>query len=352
MPADKKIMCPDCDGAVDGLDRRGFLLASAATAGALGLWSVPRGDAAPTPKSATETLVKTLFDKLSAKQKQVVCFDWDHVHKQRGLLRTHVSNNWNITEPHVASDFYTKEQQAIVRDIFKSVFSTDWHQRLFKQLKDDSGGDWGEGQSIALFGKPGEGKFEFVMTGRHMTMRADGNTEKHVAMGGPIFHGHAASGFHEKVGHPGNVFWHQALAANKVYQMLGGKQQKQALVTGRRPREWQVPLQGTKGKFPGIPVAELSKDQREGLQKVLLLLIEPYRKEDQDEVLACLKAQGGLEACALAFYQDGDLGNDTQWDNWRIEGPSFVWYFRGEPHVHIWINVADDASVKLNSRNL
>ena len=82
----------------------------------------------------------------------------------------------------------------------------------------------------------------------------------------------------------------------------------------------------------------------------LTSLIEPYRKEDQDEVLECLKKQGGLEACSLAFYKDGDIGDDGEWDNWRLEGPSFVWYFRGYPHVHVWVNVADDASVKLNAQ--
>src|SRR5262249_54269020 len=157
--------------------------------------------------------------------------------------------------------FYTKEQKALILDIFKSVFNPEWHSRLFKQLKDDSGGgEFGQDQGIAIFGKPTEEKFEFVMTGRHLTMRADGNSEKHVALGGPIFHDHAASGFNEKVGHPGNVFWHQAKEANKIYQMLSGKQQEAALVLGRRPTEWMVPLQGPKGKFPGIPVKELSKD--------------------------------------------------------------------------------------------
>ena len=75
---------------------------------------------------------------------------------------------------------------------------------------------------------PGGDKFEFVMTGRHMTIRADGNTESHVAFGGPIFYGHAASGFNEKVHHPDNVFWPQGVMANKVYQMLAPEQQKQA----------------------------------------------------------------------------------------------------------------------------
>src|SRR5438874_841143 len=83
------------------------------------------------------------------------------------------------------------------------------------------------------------------------------------------------------------------LAANHVYEMLSGKQQQQALVA-HRPAEAAVAFRGPTGKFPGIPVAELTRDQRDGLQTVLMSLIEPYRKVDQDEVMACLKKQGGL----------------------------------------------------------
>jgi hypothetical protein len=349
LPDPKKPTCPACDG--DGVDRRDFLrLTAALTATTAGGLLLPRAAAAPTPKSAAETAVKALYETLSDKQKKTVCFDWDHMDPKRGLLRTHVSNNWHITKPTITSDFYTKEQRALVLDIFKSIFNPEWHQKLFKQLKDDTNGHpWGTDQNIAIFGTPGSGKFEFVMTGRHLTCRADGDSEPHVAWGGPIFHGHAASGFNEKVHHPGNVFWHQALLANKVYTVLSGNQQKQALVK-RRPAEKAVDFRGAKGKRPGIPVTELSADQKEAVQKVLLSLIEPYRKEDKDEVLACLKAQGGLDKCNLAFYQDGDIGDDGEWDNWRLEGPAFVWYFRGQPHVHIWIHVADNPSVKLNSQ--
>jgi hypothetical protein len=85
------------------------------------------------------------------------------------------------------------------------------------------------------------------------------------------------------------------------------------------------------------------------VQKVLRTLIEPYRQSDRDEVLAALKTQGGLDKCSLAFFTDEDLGGDRVWDNWRLEGPSFVWNFRGVPHVHVWVNIADDASVRLNA---
>jgi hypothetical protein len=263
-----------------------------------------------------------------------------------GLLRTRVANNWHISKPEINGDYFTKDQQAMVRQIFEGIIQPDWHKRIDKQLEDDAGG-FGNDQNIAIFGKPGE-KFEFVMTGRHMTLRCDGNNSEHVAFGGPIFYGHAASGFNEKADHPGNVYWHQALAANKVYAMLDEKQRKQALID-KLPKEEKVGFRGTSESLPGLAVSEMSSDQRSLVQEVLAKLIEPYRQGDRDEVTACLKAQGGLDKCALAFYSEGDIGHDKVWDCWRLEGPSFVWYYRGTPHVHVWVNVADDASVKTNA---
>lgn len=356
MDQSKKRICPDCEADSLDLDRRSFLknvtaAATAAASGGITLWATPRIEAAPSPKSAAETAVKALYDTLSEAQKKTICFDYDYKHPERGLLRTHISNFWAITKPFVATDFYTKDQQKLVFEVFKGIFNPDWHDKMVKQLKDDHGGKpWGSGLSCAIFGTPGSGKFEFVMTGRHLTCRADGDSDTHVALGGPIFHGHAPSGFNEKVHHPDNIFWNQALLANKVYTILDGKQQKAALVA-KRPAETAVGFRGPDSKYPGLPCSEMSKDQKAAVEKVLLSLLDPYRKEDQDKVQECLKKQGGLDKCALAFYQEGDIGDDGEWDNWRLEGPSFVWYFRGQPHVHIWINVADDPSLPLNSKN-
>lgn len=342
--------CPDCS-ADPAINRRSFLTSVAATGLGSAIWSAP-SLAAPSPKSAAETAVKSFYDTLSDSQKKTICFDWNYKHPERGLLRSHVSNFWPVTKPFLTSDFYTKDQRAILFDIFKGIFNPDWYERLVRQLRDDHDGKpWGGGLSCAIFGKPGTDQFEFVFSGRHMTCRADGNSAAHVALGGPIFHGHAPSGYTEKVHHPGNIFWHQAELANKVYQILGGKQQKMALVEHRPKDEFTVPFQGKEERLSGMPISEMSKDQKEAVQKVLESLIEPYRTEDRDEIRECLKKQGGLDKCWLAFYKDGDIGDDGEWDNWRLEGPSFVWYFRGHPHVHIWIHVADDPSVPLNAKN-
>jgi hypothetical protein len=357
--AKNKPICPDCDAGDEvRLDRRDFLRTvgvTAAVAGGIPLFATPKAHAAPSPSSTAETAVKGLYETLTDEQKKKMCFDWDYEHPVRGLLRTHVSNNWEITPKlYITGEqsFYTKKQQNIIHDVFKGIINPEWYTKFLKQLKDDTEGKpWGAGQTIAIFGKPGDAKCEFVMTGRHMTIRADGNTADSVAFGGPIFYGHAASGFDEKVHHPDNVFWHQAVLANKVYGMLDEKQKAKALVTDAKlPRESKVEFQGDKGKFPGISIAELTEEHKKAIQTVLTSLLEPYRKEDQDEALDCLKKQGGLDKCSLAFYKAGDIGDDGEWDNWRLEGPSFVWYYRGTPHVHVWVNVAADPGVKLNAK--
>ncbi|NOY42240.1 MAG: DUF3500 domain-containing protein [Planctomycetes bacterium] len=341
--------------AVQSVDRRSFLeITGKSTLAAGAAACLPSVLAHAAPSSAVgnnrqpETLVKVLYDSLTPKQREEVCFAWDYQDKERGLLRTRVSNNWNITDPTVNGGFYTKDQREVIRLIFEGLYNPAWLDRIDRQLRDDSDG-FGEGNSIAIFGEPGSEEFEFVMTGRHMTIRCDGNSSEHVAFGGPIFYGHAGEGFEEEADHPGNVFWSQAQEANQLYQALDGKQQKLALVKLGLPDEHQVGFRNDQGKFQGIPITELSVDQRGRVQEVVRKLVEPFRQSDRDEAIACMKAQGGIDACHLAFYAQGDIGGDGVWDNWRLEGPSFVWHYRGAPHVHVWVNVAADSSVKLNA---
>jgi len=354
--------CDCCQRLFEGerrLVRRDFLKTASGVvmgAGALAaglpigrVWAEAKSPTGAVASSSPESLVKALYDALSPKQREAICFAWNHQDAERGLLRTRVANNWDITDYYIVDDdFYTKDQQHIIRGIYEGIINPEWHSRIDKQLDDDAGG-YGEQNSVAIFGEPGSNQFEFVMTGRHMTIRCDGNSAEHVAFGGPIFYGHAADGFNEGPTHPGNIFWPQAQAANKLYQMLDKPQREQALVRRGLPREESVGFQGKEGKFQGLAVTELSGDQKEHLQQVMAKLVEPYRQSDRDEAIECLKTQGGLDACHLAYFAQGDIGKDGVWDIWRLEGPSFVWHYRGAPHVHVWVNVADDPGVKLNA---
>lgn len=331
---------PDCD--LNTMPRRDFLF-SAGAALAAPLFAVPKVIAAPpAATSSAETAVKGLYDSLTDDQKKEVCFAWDHVDPNRKIpLRSVVTPNWQITKHKIQSPFYTKKQQHLIHDVFQGLIHPDWHARFAKEIKDDCGGEIGIEHSLAIFGTPGTKPFEMVITGRHMTLRADGNSTDEASFGGPIFYGHQGQQFNEVGTHPDNVFWSQAVAANNLFKMLDGKQRDQALLGGKRPAEnvKAVEHRGSK-KLDGLAVTEMSADQKAELQRVLAKLIEPFRVEDRDEVMAGLNKNGGLDACHLTFYRDGDIDNDGTWDNWKLQGPKFCWWFRGEPHVHVWVNVA------------
>jgi hypothetical protein len=213
-----------------------------------------------------------------------------------------------------------------------------------QQVEHDAGKEGFGGCSVALFGEPATGKFEFVFTGRHVTRRCDGDSVEGAAFGGPIFYGHAAQSDNEKPDHPGNVYWFQALRANEVFKALDGKQRDLALLGTGRPEEGNdtVKLTGKTQGLPGIPVSELSRDQKDLVRKVMADLLAPFRQEDATEAMKLVE-RNGFDHLHLAFYKNQDIGNDGVWDVWQIEGPAMLWYFRGKPHVHTWVHIREHA---------
>lgn len=319
------------------MPRRGFLETVSRIAAAGSLAAVPsltslQGEekVAKEKKPEAENFVNLLHESLSEKQRQAICFDFDHP------LSRKIANNWHIV-PQRIGEFLDSDQQELVRQILRGITSEDGYERFLRQMKDDDGG-LGR-YSVALFGSP-EKKCQFVLTGRHVTLRADGNSVANQAFGGPIFYGHAVADT-EKPDHPGNVWWHQARVANELFQALDGKQQARALLSGRAPADSDrsIRFKGVGDAIPGLAGKDLSQDQKKLLRKTLGGLLDMFRKSDVEEVLTCLEKNGGLDEARISYYQQGDLGKDGIWDRWKVEGPAFVWYFRGSPHVHTWVNV-------------
>ena len=87
-------------------------------------------------------------------------------------------------------------------------------------------------------------------------------------------------------------------------------------------------------------LADLSKDQLALVEKVMRDVLSPYRKQDVDEVMQIVKANGGLTQMHLAFYQTGKMNDNQRWHFWRLEGPGFVWNYRCLPHVHTFVHIA------------
>lgn len=318
--------------------RRDFLKHSALTgASLLAPAFAPLASAAPSRESKSETLVAQLHKSLTEPQRSALCFPWEHE------LRLKVDNNWHITPTRI-DKILDKDQQDLVRQIFDGLHSDEYKKEVWRQFDQDNKRDGGFGSSsIALFGDPGAEKFEFVLTGRHCTRRCDGNSEAGTAFGGPIFYGHAARSFNESPKHEDNAYWYQAVRANEVFQALDGKQRKLALLPGKGPAERgnaTVKLTGRTKGLDGIPMTELTADQKDLVRKVIADLLLPFRKEDAEESQKAIEA-AGFDHLHLAFYQAQDIGKDEVWDVWQIEGPSMIWYFRGDPHVHCWAHIKD-----------
>jgi hypothetical protein len=310
-------------------NRRQFITQSAAALG-----SFIGTQAVAAPSTTSETLVQQLHKSLNEAQTTALCLPYDDP------LRLKVDNNWHI-RPKAIRDVLNPDQQDLVRQIFDGLHSDEYKKEVWRQFDQDNKRDGGFGSaSIALFGQPGSGKFEFVLTGRHCTRRCDGDSAVGTAFGGPIFYGHAAKGFDEEPNHPGNAYWFQALRANEVFQALDGKQRATALLETSRGEHGTktVELSRKTTGLPGIRVGSMSSDQKNLVRLVLADLIKPFRETDAKEALSLIDASG-MDDLHMAFSKNEDVGNDGVWDTWQVEGPNMVWYFRGDPHVHCWAHI-------------
>jgi hypothetical protein len=334
----KKLSAKSC-GCCDGISRRRFLQSTAAAAALMPFGSiVEAADHAKHSKKNSETLVGEFYKTLSEPQRQNICFPFGHE------LQAKVDNNWFIVKTRVKD--FSKDQQALIRDIFVNLHNEEYASRVLEQVEHDNSDSGGFGAcSVALFGQPGSGKFEFVFTGRHVTRRCDGDSVEGAAFGGPIFYGHqAGEKFEEEPNHPGNAYWYQAKRANELFNALDGKQREIALRTKARPerKTETVKLTGKTTGLDGIPVSELTHDQKDLVRKVMADVLAPFRKRDAEESMKLIE-KNGFDNLHMAFYKDMDVGNDGVWDVWQIEGPAMVWYFRGDPHVHTWVHIRESA---------
>jgi len=341
LPAAKTLSCPEC--VLPAVGRRDFIRVIGTSAAALAF-----GGATLTPLQAArraraekqaeaEGFVFDLFKTMDADQKKKLVLPWDAgANAKSGLPARLMTHNGPVGKSVIGLE-YDKKQAEILLKVFKSICNGDeGYNRLSRGKKFDNSGDF-ENIGALIYGEPVEGKkFSLVFAGHHITLRCDGNSEESTAFGGPLYYGHTPSGYSTT-----NVFNYQTKALNDVYGTLDDKQRKVAVMPGK----WQdgvdsVKLPKKDAKVPGLCYADMTKDQKELVEKAMKELVAPYRKEDGDEVMEIVKANGGMEKISLAFYQEGKSTDKEPWAFWRLEGPGFVWSFRALPHIHTWVNIS------------
>ena len=315
--------CPDCGDRVfaEPIDRRRFLKAGAAVAAAVAArpsWAQEQ------PDRSAEELIKELYTGLTDDQKTQVVAPYDHADKHK---------IYNKARGKTLAQVYTKAQQELVGRILRSMSNGEagWEQ-FTRQGTWDASKEFGA-CGADLFGDPA-GKFTWVFSAHHLTIRCDGSTDDGVAFGGPLYYGHTPNGYNAK-----NCFNYQTKTATAVFEALSADQRKKATLEGN-PGEGldSIKIRPAEQAKPGLPLAELDAKQKDLVDKVLADLVSPYRKRDAEEALGLIKT-GGLEKISMAFYSEPEASPGQPWSFWRLEGPNFVWNFRVLPHVHTFVRI-------------
>ncbi len=325
----KSTKCPDCGDIVyaEPVDRRSFLRAAGAGAAALAMARVPAWGQDAKPDRSAEEMIKELFGNLSDEQKKQVIHPFDDA--RRGQI-------YNRALDVTIGKAFTKPQQDLVQKIVRALASDEngWNQIT-------RGGTWDASKSFDncgadLFGSS-DGKYTFVFSGHHLTLRCDGDSVPGPALGGPLYYGHTPNGYSSN-----NLFQYQTKSALAVFDGMTEEQRGKAVIVGS-PGEGlgSIKFRAAGEARPGIALGEFNKDQLALVEKVMRDLLSPYRKADGDEAMEVVKAKGGLEKLNLAFYKEKDATDPRRmWSFWRIEGAGFVWNFRVLPHVHTFVNIS------------
>lgn len=347
MNEHEPVDCVDCEPIQEGIGRRDFLLAVGGTAVSVASLELipslasaqpavtPPAQPARAPRPA-EALIRELFSGLSDAQKARVVYPWNHGNANNATPTRQRMYNGAIFAMHNIGAVYTPAQKELNERILRAICSDEEGYRRISR-----NGTWDASQSFDrtgayIFGDPTNNQqFAWVFSGHHLTVRCDGNSETNAAFGGPMYYGHTPDGFSQR-----NVFNYQTRSVISVWDALSENQKRQATIQMYpQPSELEGSIRFRREGYVGMPIADLTADQRTLVQTVMRDVLSPYRREDADEVMDLVRRNGGMERIHLGFFKTANTPAG-QWDFWRLEGPGFVWNYRVLPHVHTYVNIA------------
>jgi hypothetical protein len=355
MSEEAKPFCPECENGPeqpDVIDRRNFIRVvgeqgvGLLAAGGLAMTApsvladdtrrTPTASAAR-PRKPAEELVRLLHSTLTEEQRRVIVMPWEHGSMNGRATPTRLRMYNNPINRRIG-EVFTRRQQEIIERTLRAISSDEeGYRRVTRNGTFDASGAL-QGCGVNIFGEPsGSRPYSWVFTGHHLTVRCDGNSEPDTAFGGPMYYGHSPDGYSQR-----NCFYYQTRSVLSVYDALDERQRQMAVIRGRNPGEGEpsIRFRGSGQAMPGIAISQLSRDQRQLVERVMRDVLSPFRAEDADEVMDIIRRNGGMERIHLAFYQDGQMNDNERWHFWRLEGPGFVWNYRVLPHVHTYVNIA------------
>jgi hypothetical protein len=312
--------------------------ASLAVVGGTGLYggyhlAPPRRSRALEPVDA---LAQRLYVSLDPEQRAKTCVSYDHP------LRQYHNRGVEGGGRSILGGF-TREQRRTLTDLLYAGLSEEGRQRLPEQ--DLIRWTGVHSMHVVICGEPTAPPYQIILTGVHLNLRLGGKSREGAAFGGPQVYGDQRG--NGRVGLPGNVYREQFVLAHRILRSLDSGRRRHAVLE-EAPVQTQIELQGRDGVFAGIPVKELESEGKALAHELVEGILSTYSPGDVAYARECLVANGGLDGLFLSYYHHGEDGEIPEGQVFRLEGPSAVFYFRGYPHVHAFINVAMDGDAPLS----
>jgi hypothetical protein len=322
------------------MNRRGFLklgvgLGSLAGAGLYGGYRfLPPGRSRVL--EPVGVLAHRLYTSLDEEQRAETCVGYDHP-----LRQYHNRGVWGGGR--LVVNGFNRQQRRIITDLLHAGLSEEGRERIPEQ--DLTRWTGVNSMRVLICGDPTASAYQVILTGVHLNLRLGGKSREGAAFGGPQVYGDQRG--NNRTGLPGNIYRHQFLMGQRLLHSLDTGRRKHTLLE-EAPVQTKIELQGRHGSFPGIPVAELSSESKALARELVEGILSTYPPEDVVYARECLNANGGIDALFLSYYQHGEDGDIPEAQVFRVEGPTAVFYFRGYPHVHAFLNVAMDGNAPLS----
>jgi hypothetical protein len=293
----------------------------------------------PSPSRTLEpvdVLARRLYVSLDDAQRAETCVSYDHP-----LRQYHNRGVWGGGREILFG--FNRAQRQILTDLFYAGLSVEGRDRVpHEDLTNWTGV---HSMRALICGDPTTSTYQIILTGVHLNLRIGGKSREGAAFGGPQVYGD--QGGNGREGLPGNVYREQFLFAQRILHRLDPGQIKLALIE-EAPVQTKIELQGRRGSFRGIPVYELVSDAQELTRELVRRILATYPPNDAAYADKCIGENGGIDSLFLSYYQHGQDGDIFDGQVFRLEGPAAVFYFRGYPHVHAFINIAMDGDAPLS----
>ncbi len=243
--------------------------------------------------------------------------------------------------------FLPHEARQLVVDLVHASLSVRGRERLNAQQYVDLLSL--QATKLLFFGKPGDAHYQVHLTGAHLFLRMGGKSREGIAFGGPQVWGDQRGD--QEVGLPRNAYRDQLLLGQALFESLPTSARSAARVE-KAPVQTAIEVQGIHGRFDGVPVADMSAQHRAQVRDLLASILDTYAEPDAAYAWECIARNGGVEAFHAADYdidhQGGRRAGSSPSQIFRLESPAAIFHWRGEPHLHAFLNVAMDGETPLS----